>query len=443
MTFTFGNQQAAGLDKLDDWFNNGEERVYRLFGYAGTGKTTLAKEIERRYGSKTIMEDRKGNAVTVSTVQYAAYTGKAAHVMRLNGCENAKTLHSMVYIKLADELDAIIEGLEKRIADATDEGEIADLTKQLDTALKDKAKASREMRWTINDFSSLTEAQLLVIDECSMVDEAMAKDILNNFDCKILVLGDPAQLPPVGGAGYFINAQPDTLLTEIHRQAADNPIIQLASAVREGRALRPGQYGDSLVFRKGDLHMEERMEMIMGADQVLCGKNDTRRRLNAGMRKVLGREGTKPIAGDRVICLRNNKEEGTFNGATFTVDAVRDSDHRAGFIDMDLTMDGEGEKKTILQVHPFHFNGIYEDKSGALMGAGSMTADAARIVRRAFQYEGNQFDYAYTLSCHKAQGSQWDNVYVRDESMVFRQDAAKWLYTAITRAAKQVTIELP
>lgn len=443
MTFTFGKQQQAGLDKLDHWFNHGDERIFRLFGYAGTGKTTLAKEIERRYGRKTVMEDRKGNAITVSTVQYGAYTGKAAHVMRLNNCTNAKTLHSMMYIKLADELDGIINDLETRIKEAAEGEDIVKLKADLDKAYKDKAKAAREMRWTINDFSALTKAELLVIDECSMVNEEMAMDIINNFQCKILVLGDPAQLPPVGGAGYFINANPDVMLDEIHRQAADNPIIRLASEVRQGKALTPGQYGDSLVYNKTSRPQGERMEMIMGADQVLVGLNNTRRLLNKGMRKVQGKETSAPVAGDRVICLRNNKEEGTFNGATFVVGAARESKHgQPGWFDLDVTMEGDGDKKTLLQVHPYLFQGIHEDKNGNLCGVGELNKDAERAIRRAMQYEGNQLDYAYALSCHKAQGSQWDNVYVRDESSAFRQDARKWLYTAITRAAKRVVVEV-
>lgn len=445
MSFKFGNQQQAGLDKLDDWFQHGEDRIFRLFGYAGTGKTTLAKEIERRYGRKTMMEDRKGNAISVSTVQYGAYTGKAAHVMRLNGCTNAKTLHSMIYIKLADELDGLIERLQEKLKEVSPE-EVAAVQAELDKAYKDKAKASREMRWTINDFSALTEAELLVIDECSMVNEEMAMDILRNFNCKVLVLGDPAQLPPVGGAGYFINAKPDVMLDEIHRQAADNPIIRLASLVREGKSLTPGQYGDSLVYRRADLPQDERTELVMGVDQLLVGANNTRRSFNNAIRKIQGKDGHRPVSGDRVICLRNNKEEGTFNGATFVVNEVRDSKHAShpGYFDLDVTMEGDGDKKTLLQVHPYHFAGINVDnKTGNLTGVSNLEKSVERGIRHALQYEGNQIDFAYALTCHKSQGSQWDSVYVRDESSIFRADARKWLYTAITRAAKRVIVEQP
>ena len=85
-----------------------------------------------------------------------------------------------------------------------------------------------------------------------MVGEDLARDLLS-FGTHILVLGDPAQLPPVKGEGYFINAEPDVMLTEIHRQARDNPTIRMSMDIREGKRLTPGSYGDSLVVRAGSL----------------------------------------------------------------------------------------------------------------------------------------------------------------------------------------------
>jgi cell division transport system ATP-binding protein len=69
-------------------------------------------------------------------------------------------------------------------------------------------------------------SSLVIIDECSMVDAELGRDLLS-FGKPVLVLGDPAQLPPVKGGGFFTDAEPDVMLTEVHRQAADNPIIRL------------------------------------------------------------------------------------------------------------------------------------------------------------------------------------------------------------------------
>ena len=72
----------------------------------------------------------------------------------------------------------------------------------------------------------------------------------------MLVLGDPFQLPPVQGSGFFTNAEPDVMLTEIHRQARDNPIIRLSLDIREGEYLERGIYGESRVIAREDVDRE-------------------------------------------------------------------------------------------------------------------------------------------------------------------------------------------
>src|SRR5690606_10771529 len=94
--------------------------------------------------------------------------------------------------------------------------------------------------FSLNRQSPVAKAKLVVIDECSMVDEELGRDLMT-FGTPILVLGDPGQLPPISGGGFFTDHEPDYLLTEIHRQARDNPIIRLALDVREGRE---PPYGD-------------------------------------------------------------------------------------------------------------------------------------------------------------------------------------------------------
>ena len=83
-----------------------------------------------------------------------------------------------------------------------------------------------------------------------MVDEELGRDLLS-FGRKVLVLGDPAQLPPVKGGGFFTEAEPDVMLTEVHRQAADNPIIRLSMAIREGGQIERGIYGETPGRRSG------------------------------------------------------------------------------------------------------------------------------------------------------------------------------------------------
>jgi exodeoxyribonuclease V len=92
---------------------------------------------------------------------------------------------------------------------------------------------------------------VIVVDEASMVNDQTVADLLA-LDIPILAMGNAAQLPPVSGAGSLTAGEPDAFLTEIHRQAQGNPIVQLSMLAREGRPLRRGIYGDSHVVGADD-----------------------------------------------------------------------------------------------------------------------------------------------------------------------------------------------
>src|SRR5690606_32731904 len=126
----------------------------------------------------------------------------------------------------------------------------------------------RSRTFSLNRQSRVARARLVIIDECSMVDEELGRDLMS-FGTPILVLGDPAQLPPISGGGFFTEHEPDHLLTEIHRQAQDNPIIRLALDVREGREIEYGDYGDARVIGRNEVDQD----LVLSADQVLVGPN--------------------------------------------------------------------------------------------------------------------------------------------------------------------------
>jgi len=359
----WSSEQAAALDKVSRWLRAGEPQVFRLFGYAGVGKTTLARHIA---------EDAKGDAV------FAAFTGKAALVMRSKGCVGASTIHALIY--------RATEG------------------------------AEGAPTFTLNLDGPASRAGLIVIDECSMVDVELGRDLLS-FGKPILVLGDPAQLPPVKGGGFFTEADPDVMLTQIHRQAEDNPIIRLSQIVRDGGEIAYGAYGESQVIRREEIDPQ----MVLSAEQVLVGLNRTRRLYNQRIRTLRGLAEPLPVAGDKLVCLRNDRSKGLINGGLWRVEEL--GGVRKDFVRMIVRSEDEpGRANAKVNVLKAFFEGT--------------EADLPYPMRR----ESDEFDYGYALTVHKAQGSQWDFVMLFDESRAFREHQSRWLYTGVTRAAHRLII---
>ncbi|KKN53712.1 hypothetical protein LCGC14_0599670 [marine sediment metagenome] len=387
-------QQLKAMDMVHRWLQGqySDQQIFRMFGYAGTGKTTLARHLAEGAGR----------------VVFCTYTGKAASVMSAKGSP-CSTIHSLIYMPSSRSRLKLLELQDELEQTHEDDPEI----EKLKVAIKDEQEKLKRPSFILNPDSEIQHADLIVVDEVSMVDQWVGRD-LESFGVKILVLGDPAQLPPVKGSGYFTDVEPDIMLTEIHRQAAGNPIIELATKVRLGEDLRAGQYGDSrVVDGKPD------QEWVMNADQILVGKNLTRRQVNLQMRRLLGRgEDLLPSTGDKVVCLRNDREMGLLNG---TLWEVTDTELVDGMELMSLSVQADGNVVTVT-AHTHYFKGI-EDQL------------AYYEIR-----EAQCFDFGYALTVHKSQGSQWPDVFIFDESQIFRQHATRWLYTAVTRAVDKVII---
>lgn len=363
--------QEAALRSVLAWYNDPTApQIFRLFGYAGTGKTTLAIEIANRV-------KEQGNR----TVKFGAFTGKAALVMRSKGCTDASTIHSLIYI--------------------------------LDDA------SSGQPRFMLNEASDLADADLFIIDECSMVGAELAADILS-FGVKVLVLGDPAQLPPVKDAGFFTEAEPDAMLTEVHRQAQGNPIIRLSMDIRAGKPMPLGDFGACRVVERSALRDDPMM--VLRADQVLVGLNRTRIAYNGRIRVMKNIRKPTPEVDEKLVCLRNDRKLQLFNGGLWRVDRLRKSNAAAVRLVIEPEDAGVTKRKVDVKIHPFFFEGREDELKWE--------------DRKLFQ----EFTFGYALTVHKSQGSQWNNVMLFNESGAFGPDRARWLYTGVTRAAEKLTV---
>ena len=380
-------KQKDALKEIEKWFK-GKEQTFALAGYAGTGKTTIAKYI----------------AQNINNVAFCAYTGKAANVLREKGCQPAGTIHGFLY-SISERQKKEIETLQERLIEAMEKGN-KKLVNELTLILEEKKK----VRFTLNTESDLKYSNLVIVDEYSMLDNKIISD-LQRVCKKILYLGDPFQLPPIAGE---CSIKPNLLLTEIHRQALESPIIRASIDVREGRKLKYC-LGEEFTFAS---KKEIAPEIFLNAEQVLVGRNNTRTTWNKRFRQIKGFNEPLPQAGEKVICLKNNHEASLYNGMIEKV--VAESIKHSGYFDLFL----KGMEAQVWNGDILGSNKVYDYNS-----------PYDRALER--------FDFAYCITVHKSQGSEWNDIVVYNEPIGRPEERAKWLYTAITRAKKKLTVVQP
>ncbi|MBC3540641.1 ATP-dependent RecD-like DNA helicase [Rufibacter sediminis] len=346
-----GIQQQEAFDRIMAWHKT-DAQEFALAGYAGTGKTTLAKRIAQEFGN----------------VIFCAYTGKAAQVLRDKGCGNAGTIHGYLYRLQGEE--------------------------------------GKEPVFGLNEESAMRYADLVIVDEYSFLNAEIIQDLRTICD-KILYLGDPFQLPPVNGQCII---EPDFFIDEIHRQALESPIIRYATMIRNGDMIRYCDEGEFRYLKNGSLSMDD----FMKADQFIVGRNDTRIRFNRRARMIKGFEAVLPVKGDKMICLKNNPRNAVFNGM---IDYAASDAEIIDYLCYGIDMKELG-----------HLNVIRDNERHDF-----------RQHRRL-----NMFDFAYAITCHKSQGSEFNDVIIYKEP-IGRDitDRRKWLYTAVTRGKNRVTLTDP
>lgn len=433
-------EQLICVNKILAWARDPKaKQVFRVQGVAGSGKSSIVMYAMSMLSSLRVL--------------YAAFTGKAALVMGQKGCPNPSTIHKLIYLPFGSKSKADVEEKESgfkeiyasMLADYSGDKESVDAHPTIRKLRKEinvlKTSANSPI-FKLNPESDVAAADIVVIDEVSMVDRALGEDLLS-FGTKVLVLGDPGQLPPVAGDGYFMKGEPDFTLTQIHRQAEGSPILMLATKARMGERLEEGIYGDSSVVT--DLTPQ----MALEADIILCGRNKTRHINNARMRALKGFSGPVPMPGEKLVCLRNNHEKGLLNGSLWI--CKRSRAYTQTKITLTVVPEEGGLEITVLAHAPYftwYGKTDWTDpdwKPGMHRKLLRTWVDMLQEDEKSIGFEmreAESFTLGYVLTTHKAQGSQWDNVLVIDESNSFGNDSRKHLYTAITRAARKVTIKV-
>jgi exodeoxyribonuclease-5 len=267
-----------------------------------------------------------------------------------------------------------------------------------------------------------------------MVGRRMAADLMS-FGVPILGLGDPGQLPPVEDEDFLASFEPDFFLTEIHRQAEDNPIIHLSKLAREGEDLPYGDYGDGVIVMDRQQYAFE--GEFDNRPAFIVGMNKTRWKVSQMLRQCFGyiedvRAYVGPRAGEPLLVKKNiRKYPGLINGTDCFAMTDFDLAHgkASGLYSFETDEGVRYENERV-------FQGLFEEHFSRSQGAYTCSKGVAYHEKK----RTINLDFNYVRTAHSSQGSQFDDVVVIDESHVFGADANRHLYTSITRAAKTLVV---
>lgn len=384
-------KQEQGLKIAVERYKN-HEKFTVIAGYAGAGKSTLVRFIIEALD------------VPEEEVCYATFTGKAAQVLLKKGNKNVSTLHKLLYKSFPRP-----DGTFVRIP-------------------------VEEIPYNI-----------VIVDEVSMAPKTIM-ELLFKYDVHIICLGDPFQLPPVDkNEDNHLLDNPHIFLDEIMRQAQESEIIRLTMDIREKKPLHAMQGNEVIIVPQHKLNTG----MLQWADQIICGTNATRIGINNQMRELTGKNGG-PQDGDKIICLRNyweifaDNEDPLING---TIGVLNNS--FSTFYQLPRYAGGQQLSVLIANFNTdsgSHFDSLEMDK--LMISTGETTLD----WKTSFKLSKNpktrhlvplEFTYGYAITCHKSQGSEWDKVLVVEEKFPFdKEEHARWLYTAATRASEKLVIRM-
>lgn len=389
INFVPNDSQQGALKAMKHWYDF--ERDYKpyftLSGAAGTGKTSLILYFFQMMG------------FGMNDFICAAYVGKAVTVLASKGLP-AKTIHSLIYRRTI-------------VYERDEKGELV---------LDEEGKPKEKLQFILKDKLDYPY-QIIAIDEASMVDTNLEADLLS-FGVPIIFIGDHHQLPPIFGTSAVM-MNPDYILTQIMRQEKDNPIIYLSQMVIRGIPLEVGTYGDSKITDSVDLGTN----LLTDYDTIVVGRNKVRQMFNDHIRyRLLQAKDYYPMEGEKLICRQNNWDQDLGSGFYLTNGTQGIMDHiyydkmKKGCVPIDFVPDITKRKVGKLKMDTEYIKlKCYETNTYGLS-------------------KYNKFEYAYAITAHLSQGSEWPSVLFLDGKFQDYDTTQKLRYTAITRASQRIHI---
>nr|WP_315441353.1 AAA family ATPase [uncultured Prevotella sp.] len=440
------DDQMYALDVFERFMTDSDERcVMILRGSAGTGKTSLASVIVR----------------TLLDLQYKisllAPTGRAAKVFSLTSGQPAATIHRSIY--------------------------------------RERTFAGLDGKFNLN--ANLYRNRLFMIDEASMISltsvnstfgsgcllDDLIQFVYNERNCRMLLIGDKAQLPPVGEAespalrtdvlaAYGLKVY-ECDLNEVLRQSQDSGILYNATIIRQmithdqATALPKIRFkgfadisivpGDELIESLSTSYAEVGIDETM----VITRSNKRANIFNQGIRNmVLGRE-EELTTGDMLMVVKNKYKEKQAEGLSFIangdraiVRSVRNVRELYGFRFADVTLsfpdydNTEEDMIVILDTLTTEAPALTHEQNEQLFqqvladyADVPLKSDRMKKIREDDYYNALQVKFGYAITCHKAQGGQWAHIYLDQGYMtdeMLTPDYIHWLYTAFTRATEHL-----
>ena len=441
-------EQEKAIECIADFlFKPENDTLLLLKGYAGTGKTTLIGAVVR-----TLSEMRAGYVLMAST-------GRAAKVFSRYSGFSAYTIHKKIY--------------------------------------RQKSFSNDLDNFSLND--NLHKNTLFIVDEASMISndgltgasfgsgrllDDLIEYVYAGQGCRLLIIGDDAQLPPVGEdespalsaevlSGYGLDVT-ECILTEVIRYSGRNGILSNATMLRE-RMAADDIYDLPVLSLKGyeDISSIPGSELIeainssyneVGMDEtmVICRSNKRAYLYNKGIRNTILYREEELSTGDILMIAKNNYhwtadcKEMDFiaNGDIAVVRRVRRTQEMYGFRFADVVLsfpdhnDIEFELKILLDTLHSDYPSLSKEDGDRLFNAvmedySDITNKKERMkkLKEDSFYNALQVKYAYAVTCHKAQGGQWKRIFI-DQGYItedtFTPDYYRWLYTALTRASEKL-----
>lgn len=382
-----------------------KNQILRIGGGAGSGKTFFLQYLIDKYGFEQ------------DTCYVMAYTGQAVSVLRQNGVLG-NTIHSTItYPKETPIID-------KR------------------TGKPIYKRGIPLTRLTFVPVKSLpASVKLLVIDEASFLPKEL-EDILKGYNIPILEIGDPIQLPPVASQQVFTLESLDYFIDGVMRQNVDSEIYDLATRLRMHKNVNTAKYHKDVRFLYAQPTIEETfyrfLPFFRDANIIIVSTNKQRQIITDLYRKeILKTDSPYPIAGEKMICRKNNRALtlDQFNLANGTIGISMDDvgrsqvDKRVGTFFMDF-------KPDVVADTDLYYDNLMCDSHFLKKPYGESD-------ELGYKRPGEKFEYAHAITCHLAQGGQFNRVIYMDAFNGDPDYLARIRYTAVTRAREMFFYIIP